>query len=178
MPPPLKEKLAPLLPEGFKTWAKEEAGTDASPAQLLELWHVYCASVVFPEHNAEEEDLEGVAAVQAYIDAAAEAGIHRPKAESLTSATRMHGCGARREKNSTYRWTYDGTHIHGADSQTVPADRTYWTDQDGFLVGKSKGGPGQSWTLAPWKPAETPSDPVQAIALTGLFGPLAGLLGN
>ncbi|MFJ9079471.1 hypothetical protein ACIRO3_30175 [Streptomyces sp. NPDC102278] len=77
------------------------------------------------------------------------------------------------------RWAYDGTHIYGADSKTVPTERTYWTDEAGYLVGKSKGGPAQAWTLAAWKPAQTQQpDPVRAIALTGLFGPIAGFLGN
>ncbi|MFD8795121.1 hypothetical protein [Streptomyces vinaceus] len=58
-------------------------------------------------------------------------------------------------------------------------DRKRAADQDGFLVGKSKGGPGQAWTLAPWKPTtRTQHDPVKAIAYTGLFGPVPGLLGS
>ncbi|MFB7053475.1 hypothetical protein ACFCXT_10175 [Streptomyces vinaceus] len=179
MPQSLKEKLALLLPDAFKTWAEAEVGPDASLAQQLELWHGYCASITFPEHNVENEDEDGVEAAQAYIDAAADEGIHRPQVESGDASTRMYGCGASRDKNSTYRWTYDGTHIYAADSRTVAAGRTYWTDQDGFLVGKSKGGPGQAWTLAPWKPtARTQHDPVKAIAYTGLFGPVAGLLGS
>ncbi|MFD6891415.1 hypothetical protein [Streptomyces sp. NPDC059957] len=179
MPWSLKEKLAVLLPAGFKTWAEAEVGADASLAKQLELWHGYCASIRFPEHHV-EEDPEGVDAAHAYIDAAAEQGIHPPAVESGDASTRMHGCGARREKNSTYRWAYDGTHIYAADSKTVPAERTYWTDEGGFLVGKSKGGPGQTWTLAPWKPpiAQTQHDPVKALALTGLFGPFASLFGN
>ncbi|MEW2139531.1 hypothetical protein AB0892_23605 [Streptomyces sp. NPDC005409] len=91
----------------------------------------------------------------------------------------MHGCGASRTSSRTYRWTYDGTCIHGADSTTVPAERTYWTDRSGLLIGKDKGGPGQAWTLAPWTPrAETQSDPVRAIALTGVFGLVAGFFGS
>ncbi|MEV6425557.1 hypothetical protein [Streptomyces sp. NPDC051662] len=31
-----------------------------------------------------------------------------------------------------------------ADSKTVPSERTYWTDDNGYLVGKNKGGPGQT----------------------------------
>ncbi|MFK0235324.1 hypothetical protein [Streptomyces vinaceus] len=60
----------------------------------------------------------------------------------------------------------------------MPSDRTYWTDDGGYLVGKSKGGPGQTWTLAAWKPPSRQADPVKAIALTGLFGPIADLLGS
>ncbi len=95
-------------------------------------------------------------------------------------AGRRRGCtaAARREEGSTYRWAYDGTYIYGADSKTVPAERTYWTDEGGSLVGRSKGGPGQTWSLAAWKPTEAQPDPVRAVALTGLFGPIAGLLGS
>jgi len=176
MPPDLKEKLAALPPEAFWEEAQEQLGAGASLAQKLELWHVYCASVTFPEHHV-EEDHDGVEAAQSYMDAAAEAGFHRPEVEAGRTSTRMYGCGARREKDSTYRWAYDGTHIYGADSKTVPAERTYWTDEGGSLVGRSKGGPGQTWTLATWKPSQTQRDPVKAVALTGLFGPIAGLLG-
>ncbi|MFF9818738.1 hypothetical protein [Streptomyces sp. NPDC014006] len=73
---------------------------------------------------------------------------------------------------------FDGTHIYGADSRTVQAEQTYWTDAGGYLVGKTKGGPGQTWKLTPWKPApETRTDVGDAV-LTGLFGPFAGLLRN
>ncbi|KOU17385.1 hypothetical protein ADK52_31815 [Streptomyces sp. WM6372] len=57
--------------------------------------------------------------------------------------------------------------------------RTYWTDDGGYPVGKSKGGPGQTWTLTAGKPTtQTQTDPVKAIALTGLFGPIASLIGS
>ncbi|CAM5359535.1 hypothetical protein SAVIM338S_01342 [Streptomyces avidinii] len=176
MPAALKEKLAALPPAAFWTQAEEELGAGASLSEKLALWHGYCASVAFPVQNVEEDD-EGLEAAQSYIDAAAAEGVHRPEVESgRTSTTRMYGCGASRTEGSTYRWVYDGTYIYGADSKTVPLERTYWTDENGYLVGKSKGGPAQTWTLAPWKPAP-PEPDMSAVALTGLFGPLSGLLG-
>ncbi|MFI8266595.1 hypothetical protein [Streptomyces sp. NPDC085665] len=178
MPGNLKEKLAVLLPAAFLTEAETELGADASLPEVLDLWHGYCASLKFPQQNIEEEDLEGPEAAQSYLDAAAEEGIHPPAVKADRTSTRMYGCGASRGKNSTYRWAYDGTHIYGADSKTVPSERTYWTDDGGYLVGKNKGGPGQTWTLASWKPPAPQSDPVKAIALTGLFGPIANLLGS
>jgi hypothetical protein len=178
MPGSRKEELSVLLPEAFKAEAESELGADAGLSEVLDLWHRYCASLVFPEHNV-EEDLEGPEAAQSYLDAAAEDGVHPPAVESGRSSTRLHGCGASRGTNSTYRWAYDGTHIYGADSKTVPSERTYWSDEGGYLTGKVKGGPGQSWTLTAWKPpAGIPHDPVRAIALTGLFGPAAGLFGS
>ncbi|MFD5144597.1 hypothetical protein [Streptomyces sp. NPDC058401] len=178
MPLDLKKKLYELLPAAFNAEAEAELGAGASLSEKLELWHGYCASLRFPEHHV-EEDPEGVEAAVSYMDAAAEEGIHPPAVESDRTSTRMYGCGASRDKGSTYRWAYDGTHIYGADSETVPAERTYWTDEGGYLVGETKGGPGQTWTLTAWKPApRTQSDPVRDIALTGLFGPLAGLFGS
>ncbi|MFE2330252.1 hypothetical protein ACFXD5_41190 [Streptomyces sp. NPDC059385] len=59
----------------------------------------------------------------------------------------------------------------------MPSERTYWTDENGILVGKNKGSPGQTWTLTPWKrtPEESPNL-LRAILLTGLFGPLGPAL--
>ncbi|MEU9418135.1 hypothetical protein [Streptomyces sp. NPDC048272] len=54
------------------------------------------------EHNV-EEDPEGPEAAQAYMDAAAEEGIHPPQVESGRTSTRMHGCGANRD-NTPPRW--------------------------------------------------------------------------
>lgn len=157
MPPDLKEKLAVLPPEAFWEQAQEQLGDGASLSKKLELWHGYCASVTFPEHHV-EEDPEGVEAAQSYMDAAAEAGIRAPEVESGRTSTRMYGCGARREKDSTYRWAYDGTHIYGADSKTVPSERTYWTDEGGSLVGRSKEAPvrpGLSPLGSPSRPSPT-----------------------
>ncbi|MFF5809484.1 hypothetical protein [Streptomyces sp. NPDC012746] len=118
------------------------------------------------------------AAQDAYLEAAAKEGIVVPPATVSDSATYMYGCGARRESGKTYAWTYDGTHIYGADSETVPCERTYWTDTDGYLVGRPKGGAGQTWSIVKWtptkpKPGTSPTD----AALTGLFGPIANILG-
>jgi hypothetical protein len=84
-------------------------------------------------------------------------------------------CGAKRYEGSTYRWDYDGTYITASDSETVPSEKTYWTDDNGRLVGKPKGSPGQKWTIAAYK---EPADQIdgEAIFLTGMFGPLAGIL--
>ncbi|MEU9803011.1 hypothetical protein [Streptomyces sp. NPDC051000] len=102
MPEALKEKLAVLPPAAFWTEAKAEAGADASLSELLTLWHGYCVSLTFPEYNV-EEDPEGPEAAQAYMDAAAEEGIHPPQVESGRTPTRMHGCGANRD-NTPPRW--------------------------------------------------------------------------
>ncbi|MGX4695192.1 hypothetical protein [Streptomyces sp. JNUCC 63] len=53
----------------------------------------------------------------------------------------MRGCGDSRSTGNTCRWVYDGTYIYGADSKTAAVERTYWTDDNGYLVGKNKGGP-------------------------------------
>ncbi|MEU9488013.1 hypothetical protein AB0D83_30975 [Streptomyces decoyicus] len=46
-----------------------------------------------------------------------------------------------------------------------------------MLVGKSKGGPGQSWTITSWKPAPKSPDLTRAVILTGLFGPVGAAIG-
>jgi hypothetical protein len=61
-------------------------------------------------------------------------------------------------------------YICGADDY-MPVERTYWTDADGYLVGKRKSEPGQKRTIAPWKPPVHQSD-VGELVLTGLLGPL------
>ncbi|GAA2650780.1 hypothetical protein GCM10010425_74370 [Streptomyces spororaveus] len=76
------------------------------------------------------------------------------------------------------RWEFDGTYIAASDSKTVPWERTYWTDDNGRLVGKAKGHPGQKRTVAPWeprKPAPAEAD-IADVYLTGYFGPLASVL--
>ncbi|MFE3618440.1 hypothetical protein, partial [Streptomyces anulatus] len=129
------------------------------------------------EWDKAEWDKRVIAALRAYLDEAAKEGI-APSPFTSASRTRMFGCGAKRGKGATYRWAYDGTYIYGSDSETVPSERTYWTDHNGQLVGKHKGVPGQTWTIAPWKPtpAQAESD-VSAILLTGLFGPIGSVLG-
>ncbi|MEU6120213.1 hypothetical protein ABZ840_37425 [Streptomyces sp. NPDC047117] len=79
---------------------------------------------------------------------------------------------------ATCNWTYDGTHLYGSDSETVPAERTYWTDDQGILTTKKRAGVGQTWTVAPWKPTPTGKADGTALVLTGLLGPLAGIFGG
>ncbi|MEV7512662.1 hypothetical protein AB0O57_32360 [Streptomyces sp. NPDC091201] len=151
------------------------------PVQELELWHALCSHLeVRGERGLRHpkfREARFITAMRAYLDAAAKEGIRPTPAAASAGWTDMNGCGASRGRNSTYRWVYDGTHIYGADSRTVPQERTYWTDDNGYLVGKNKGGPGQTWTLAPWKPS-APKTGISAggAILTGLFGPLAGFL--
>ncbi|MFD9687927.1 OmpH family outer membrane protein [Kitasatospora sp. NPDC059088] len=195
----LKKKFAGLIPEDFKAeqarrhedMVKMLMEVDAKAAEALRArmtaswaaedlvaWHRVCADVAC--HAAGRHGDETVPGPFAYLAAAAEEGI-RPPAEvsdptALASAsTYMRGCGADRSEDITYRWTYDGTYIYGADSKTVPSERTYWTDKDGSLVGKTKGGPGQTWTIAPWTPTPPPAkmDAASALMLTGLYGPVA-----
>ncbi|WP_146251475.1 hypothetical protein [Nocardia tenerifensis] len=60
---------------------------------------------------------------------------------------KLYGTGTSRGGNN-YRWQTDGTYIWACDDRDgLPASDTYWTDVDGKLVGRSKGGPGQTWTL-------------------------------
>lgn len=160
-----------------------------APVEALEDWHFRCSLLAFQgdagirQTGIDYETNEGkkiIAAHRAYLAAAAEEGIKPSIVSSTSTAARtgLSGCGRSRDKGSTYRWVYDGTHIYGADSKTVPSERTYWTDDDGQLVGKDKGAPGQSWTLAPWKPTPQKPDVARAVVLTGLFGPLGVILGG
>ncbi|MGW2964918.1 hypothetical protein ACWDGI_41605 [Streptomyces sp. NPDC001220] len=91
---------------------------------------------------------------------------------------RMYGCGAPRAAGQTYRWTSDGTHIYAADSTTVPAEETYWTDENGTLTMARKGAAAQEWTLASWTPQPSPSNAERAVLLTGLFGPLGAAIAD
>ncbi|MGW2025310.1 hypothetical protein [Streptomyces decoyicus] len=59
----------------------------------------------------------------------------------------MYGTGNSRGRTTAYRWEFDGTHIYGVEDRCLPSERAYWTDEKGVLVGKSKAGPGQSWTI-------------------------------
>ncbi|MFB6951297.1 hypothetical protein ACFCXP_16865 [Streptomyces niveus] len=121
-------------------------------------WHDFCARylaskgrVKSSEHDAEMTKAMAAAA-QPYLDAAAKEGTTLAF-DASGATTDMYGCGAERGRGATYRWEYDGTYIYGADSKTVSSERTYWTDDDGSLLGKPKGGAGQTWTLTSWKPA-------------------------
>ncbi|MFD4740170.1 hypothetical protein ACFWNQ_22770 [Streptomyces virginiae] len=171
------EELRTQLMESRK---KELLNPEPTLADLMD-WNQNCAFVAFygesgirltNSNTRTAEDKKIAAAMTAYIKAAAEEGI--TKAGGASSArTGMYGAGASRSGGSTYAWTYDGTYIYGADSKTVPSERTYWTDEDGYLVGRNKGGAGQKWTLAPWTPTPEPkiSDGL-ALVRTGLFGPI------
>ncbi|MFF3216950.1 hypothetical protein ACFYYB_40800 [Streptomyces sp. NPDC002886] len=142
-------------------------------------WNDLCGFVAFEGESGvmltntnyrTSEDKKISAAATSYIKAAAKEGI--TKAGGASSArTAMDGSGASRDKGSTYAWAYDGTYIYGADSRTVPSERTYWTDENGYLVGRNKGGAGQKWKLAPWTPTPQPTDGL-ALVRTGLLGPL------
>ncbi|MFE6498238.1 hypothetical protein [Streptomyces sp. NPDC057748] len=179
----VRARIRELSNAEFKRWiaAVDLEWQRRTPVAALEFWHTQCANLAFHDNGVVSYDTgDGkiTAAVRAYIDAAAKEGIKPSIVSRAGASTRMHGTGARRSKGSTYRWVFDGTHIYGADSKTVPSERTYWTDQDGVLVGKSKGGSGQTWTVAPWKPSPKAPDPARAIILTGLFGPLGVALGD
>ncbi|MFF0490584.1 hypothetical protein ACFYTQ_16315 [Nocardia sp. NPDC004068] len=128
--------------------------------------------------NPLSRDKKGIlAAMDSYLTEIAQEGVTVGTAAGSDAPTRLDGCGKDRPSGSTYRWTTDGTHLFAADDRTVPADRTYWTDAGGFLVGRPKGGAGQSWTIAPWSPPSTSDNRTGAILGTGLFGPLGGLMG-
>ncbi|WP_435240260.1 hypothetical protein [Streptomyces sp. YPW6] len=162
------------------------AALAAHPMEDLRKWHYYCAFrkaygdevvIRFADNKDATRDKRIVAGLEAYVAAAAKEGIVPPVIAS-NATTRMHGCGVGRGEGSTYGWAYDGTYIYGADSKTVPSERTYWTDEDGYLVGKPKGGPGQTWSIKPWTPTKPPEGISRTdIALTGLFGPIGRALG-
>ncbi|QRV25867.1 hypothetical protein I6J39_00160 [Streptomyces californicus] len=163
------------LVKALKAEAPVRAWQRRAPIKGVARWNDRCASLAF--YGEDGLDVIGekfVEAMRAYLDAAAKEGITKP-VSTASSRTGMYGCGAKRYEGSTYRWDYDGTYITASDSKTVPSERTYWTDDDGRLVGKTKGGPGQKWTVTPYK---EPADKVNGedIFLTGLFGPLASIL--
>ncbi|MEU3204971.1 hypothetical protein ABZ702_14075 [Streptomyces cyaneofuscatus] len=135
----------------------EQEYKDGFAVAALEQWHELCAFIALPEdieikmHTDPDKDKEIKAGLRAYIDAVAQEGVTASPAWS-SAQFRTQGCGRGRSSNDTYRWEYDGTHIYAADSKTLPAERTYWTDRDGTLLGRPQGGPGQTWTLASWTP--------------------------
>lgn len=175
LPKAAEPKLKALELEWERTTPKEDLG----------YWHSLCAFLQFnaPEnvrvsgsHAQTGQDKRMAAAMRAYLDAAAKEGI-RPQSQAVSARMEMYGCGASRGENRTYRWEYDGTYIYGADSKTVPSERTYWTDDNGYLVGKDKGGPGQKWTLTSWKPAPAEDRDMTPALRTGLFGSITDLFG-
>ncbi|GAB2722689.1 hypothetical protein [Kitasatospora kifunensis] len=153
-----------------------------APAAELEQWHKLCAALALDKSDisfpgaSEDQKKTFNAALRAYLEAAAKQGV-KPTTDSSGAPTGMDA-GGTPDDGDTYRWVYDGTHIYAAAGRTVPSERTYWTDEDGRLVGKSKGGPGQTWTLASWTPPAPTSDPGRPILLTGLFGPVGVAVGN
>lgn len=183
--------LFPTFKDDLERAAREEWDRMA-PVRDREEWYSACSFLATggPDtvhltggpSGKTERDKKLIAAMRAYLDAAAKEGITPAAPASSSARTEMHGCGADRYEHSTYRWEYDGTHIYGADSTTVPSERTYWTDENGFLVGKDKGGPGQTWTLTQWKPPAPQPNMARALLFTGLFGPfgvaLDGILGS
>ncbi|MDX2394963.1 hypothetical protein NJL88_33840 [Streptomyces sp. DK15] len=167
-----------------------------APAEDLENWSLLCAEfslnggkkvretdvpakgVIRPGPKEKFDWSEDfVPAARVFLDAAANEGV-LPATTVSGAMTALYGCGASRRTSlrypkATYRWTTDGTYIYGADSMTVSAERTYWTDDQGYLVGKDKGGPGQAWTLAPWTPPPADRFDGESALFTGLFGPIA-----
>ncbi|MER7195916.1 hypothetical protein [Streptomyces flaveolus] len=165
-----EEALAELLKaEGpVRAWQRR------APLKGVARWNDRCATLqVLGSKELDGVDKRFVEAMNTYLAEAAKGGVTVPGA-TVSSRTGMFGCGAMRGENSTYRWRYDGTYIYGADDRTVPAEQTYWTDEDGRLVGKSKGGAGQKWKIAPWtEPPKTSQYDVSDVYLTGFFGPLS-----
>ncbi|MGW6568430.1 hypothetical protein [Streptomyces sp. NPDC054975] len=165
------------LVEALKAEAPVRAWQRRAPVKGVARWNDRCARLAFHgEDKLNAFDKKFVEAMRGYLTAAAKQGIAKP-VSSVDSPTGMYGCGAKRYGGSTYRWDYDGTYITASDSKTVPSERTYWTDNDGLLVGKAKGGPGQKWTIAPYEePAKTDKADGEDIFLTGMFGPLTSIL--
>ncbi|WP_236239819.1 hypothetical protein [Streptomyces sp. CC228A] len=176
----VRERAEKLLPEVKERRAA--AAQAAIPLEDLNEWHRKCAVrrlddsevlLRFTNFNySTDEDKRIMAALDTYLKAAAKEGIVPPVIAS-DSTTRLYGCGASQGPDSTYGWTYDGTHIYASDSNTIPSRQTYWTDAGGYLVGRPKGGPGQTWSIVKWTPTEPePGTNLSETALTGLFGPL------
>ncbi|MFK0238195.1 hypothetical protein [Streptomyces vinaceus] len=181
VPAPLKEAVKAAmeteraLVEALKAEAPVRAWQRRAPLKGVARWNDRCTQLAFYG----KDQLDGVDSKFAeemtdYLKTAAKEGITKP-VSNIGSRTELFGCGAKRYRGSTYRWSYDGTYISASDSQTVPSEQTYWTDDDGQLVGKSKGHPGQKWKIAPYKaPAKPPVD-AEEVFLTGMFGPIGSI---
>ncbi|MGW5307656.1 hypothetical protein ACWERF_27435 [Streptomyces griseoluteus] len=177
----LAQELLPAAEE-----RRAAAALAAIPQNDVRNWHRLCAVRKIRKETAirltsidreTDEDKRIITALDAYLEAAVAEGIVPPGIGS-SAVTLMDGCGTSRGPNALCGWIYDGTHIYGSDSKTVPSERTYWTDEDGYLVGKPKGGPGQTWSVKPWTPSKPPAGISRSdIALTGLFGPIGRALG-
>ncbi|GHE46497.1 hypothetical protein CP980_34990 [Streptomyces vinaceus] len=150
------EKLLPEIKE-----RRAAAALAAIPQDDLHEWHSKCSfrKVIGSRGDTEFTGVRRgssqydrlIAALDTYLEAAAREGIVPPVIGS-DCATSVYGCGASTGTRNAYGWTYDGTYIYAADSHTISAERTYWTDADGYLVGRPKGGPGQTWSITQWKP--------------------------
>ncbi|WP_049649903.1 hypothetical protein [Kitasatospora sp. MY 5-36] len=182
---PLKEarRTEHAMVAALKAEAPVRAWQRRAPLKGLARWNDHCALLAFyGEGKLDGTDKKFVKEMRAYLAAAEKDGITKPVSR-VGSRTQMYGCGAMRYAGSTYRWDYDGTYITASDSKTVPSERTYWTDDDGRLVGKAKGGAGQKWTIASYKaPAESPdkggadiTGVAAEVLFTGLFGPIASI---
>lgn len=180
----VEERAEKLLPEVKERRAAAAQAT--IPLEDLRAWHSQCAFLTAHGSGAvlrlsgrdeTDEDRRITAAMARYVKAAAKEGIVPPVIAS-DSTTRLYGCGAVNAGSSTYNWTYDGTYIYAADSDTIPSQQTYWTDNNGYLVGRPKGGPGQTWSIVKWTPTKPePGTSLSETALTGLFGPLDTVFG-
>ncbi|WP_406240423.1 hypothetical protein [Streptomyces anulatus] len=164
------------LVKALKAEAPVRAWQRRAPLKGVARWNDRCARLAFyGADNLGGIDKKFVETMHAYLDAADKDGITKP-VSTLGSRTELYGCGAKRYEGSTYRWKYDGTYITASDSQTVPSERTYWTDDNGRLVGKAKGGPGQKWTIASYKEPTPERVDRTDVFLTGMFGPVARFL--
>ncbi|WP_282694952.1 hypothetical protein [Streptomyces sp. CC208A] len=164
-----------IVPEEWK----ELHGEGASSME----WHYECAGYRALGPNGLVGRTGYGVQKEEYLRAAADAGFEEPPVEEPAgppepepSRTEIDGCGISSSVGAS-GWVYDGAHIYAADSDKVDAERTYWTDEGGSLVGKSRGGSGQTWTVAPWQAPE-PRPDLTPLAVTGLFGPIAAALGG
>ncbi|MEU8560547.1 hypothetical protein AB0C45_03565 [Streptomyces cyaneofuscatus] len=173
------ERTEGALAEALKAETPVRAWQRRAPLKGVARWNDRCATLSFyGTDKLDDNDNKHVEEMRAYLAAAAKEGITKP-VSSVGARTEMFGCGAMRYGGSTYRWDYDGTYITASDSKTVPSEQTYWTDDEGQLVGKAKGHPGQKWTIAPYKtPTKAPDTggvDLPSVFLTGLFGPIASI---
>ncbi|MFE7624158.1 hypothetical protein [Streptomyces sp. NPDC057509] len=178
---PLKEmeRTEDALAEALKAETPVRAWQRRAPLKGVARWNDRCATLSFYDTaKLDDNDKKHVEEMRTYLAAAAKEGITKPVSR-VGARTEMFGCGAMRYGGSTYRWDYDGTYITASDSKTVSSEQTYWTDDEGQLVGKAKGHPGQKWTIAPYKaPTKAPDTggaDLPSVFLTGLFGPIASV---
>ncbi|MFJ9643019.1 hypothetical protein [Streptomyces sp. NPDC101206] len=170
-------KTERALVEALKAETPVRAWQLRAPLRGVARWNAGCAWLaLYDADGLRASDREHVEEMRAYVAAAEKGGVTVPPSR-VSARTTMYGCGAKRYSGGTYRWIFDGTYIYAADSKTVPSERTYWTDQDGTLVGKAKGGEGQKWTLAKAKEPAKPAgrSAAEDVFFSGLFGPVANI---